>query len=306
MELFRNEIRGRVDRLVEVLDAEVVLDPGDARLEHRDGALLLVDLVVDVAGEVLGDLGELGVPADLVLGRAADDERGAGLVDQDRVDLVDDGEDVAALHAVLDRAGHVVAEVVEAELVVGAVGDVAVVGDAALVGAHRRQDHAGGEAQEVVDAAHPLGVVLGEVVVDRDDVDAQAGERVEVRRERGDEGLALTGLHLGDVAEVERSATHDLDVVVALADDPLGRLAHRGEGLRHQVLEGLTLLEPALELGRHALQLGVAHLDEVVLDGVDRLGDRLQLTQDLAFADAEDSVENRRHVRVLLERPAEV
>jgi hypothetical protein len=50
----------------------------------------------------------------------------------------------------------------------------------------------------------------------------------------------------------------------------------------------------------HALELGVAHLDEVVLDGVDRLGDRLQLTQDLAFADAEQSVENRRHVRALL------
>ena len=71
--------------------------------------------------------------------------------------------------------------------------------------------------------------------------------------------------------------------------------ARRGEGLGHQVVEGLALLEPGLELGGHALQLGVAHLDEVVLDGVDRLGDRLQLTQDLAFADAEQSVENRRH-----------
>ena len=40
-----------VDRVVEVVDAEVVLDLGDAGLEHRDGALLLVDLVVDVAGQ---------------------------------------------------------------------------------------------------------------------------------------------------------------------------------------------------------------------------------------------------------------
>ena len=38
-----------VDRVVEVVDAEVVLDPGDAGLEHGDGALLLVDLVVGVA-----------------------------------------------------------------------------------------------------------------------------------------------------------------------------------------------------------------------------------------------------------------
>ena len=289
-----------VDRLVEVLDAEVVLDLGDAGLEHRDGALLLVDLVVGVAVEGLGDLGELGVPADLVLRRAADDERGARLVDEDRVDLVDDGEGVAALDAVLDGAGHVVAQVVEAELVVRAVGDVAGVGHAPLVGTHRRQDHAGGQPEEVVDAAHPLGVVLGQVVVDGDDVHALAVEGVEVGREGRDQGLALTGLHLGDVAEVQRRAAHDLDVVVPLADDPLRGLAHRGEGLGHQVVEGLALLEPGLELGGHALQLGVAHLDEVVLDGVDRLGDRLQLTQDLAFADAEQSVENRRHVRALL------
>ena len=40
-----------VGRLVEVLDAEVVLDLGDAGLEDRDGALLLVDLVVDVLGQ---------------------------------------------------------------------------------------------------------------------------------------------------------------------------------------------------------------------------------------------------------------
>src|SRR3712207_7068072 len=42
--------------LVEVLDAEVVLDPLDARLEHADGPLLLVDLVVDVAAQLLGHL----------------------------------------------------------------------------------------------------------------------------------------------------------------------------------------------------------------------------------------------------------
>ena len=41
---------GRVRRLVEVLDAEVVLDLVDAPLEDADGALLLVDLVVALAG----------------------------------------------------------------------------------------------------------------------------------------------------------------------------------------------------------------------------------------------------------------
>ena len=91
-----------------------------------------------------------------------------------------------------------------------------------------------------MDPAHPFGLVLGEVVVDGDDVHAVAAQGVEVRRQRRDEGLALAGLHLRDVAEVQRGAAHDLDVERALAEDPPGRLPHRGEGLGHQVVEGLT------------------------------------------------------------------
>ncbi len=284
-----------VGRLVEVLDAEVVLDLGDARLEHRDRALLLVDLVVDVLDQRARDRRELAVPADLVLGRAADDQRGACLVDQDRVDLVDDGEVVAALDALLDRARHVVAQVVEAELVVGAVGDVAVVRRAPLVGAHLRQDHPHLETEVVVDAAHHLGLVLRQVVVDRDDVDALAGQRVEVRRQGGDQGLALTGLHLGDVAEVQGGGTHDLDVEGAHARDALGSLTDGGERLRHQVVEGLAVLQALPELRGHPLELGVGHRDEVVLDGIDGLRDGLELAQDLPLADAEDLVKNGRH-----------
>ena len=54
--------------------------------------------------------------------------------------------------------------------------------------------------------AHPLGVALGQVVVDRDDVHAFTGQGVEVGGQRPDQGLALTGAHLGDVAQVQRAA----------------------------------------------------------------------------------------------------
>ena len=80
-----------VRRLVEVVDAEVVLDLLDTGLEHADGALLLVDLVVHIRVEPLGETRELVEPAvRLARGRAGDDQRRARLVDEDRVDLVDD------------------------------------------------------------------------------------------------------------------------------------------------------------------------------------------------------------------------
>src|SRR3546814_10693090 len=61
-------------------------------------------------------------------GRAGDDQRGERLVDQDRVDFVDDREVEAALEPVVLRQRHVVAQVVEADLVVGGIGDVGGVG----------------------------------------------------------------------------------------------------------------------------------------------------------------------------------
>src|SRR5215467_2657736 len=84
----------RVDRVVEVVDAEPVLDLLHAGLQDADGLLLLVDLVVALAvlaaAQPGRDLGELDVPAGALLGRTADDQRGPGLVDKDRVHLVDD------------------------------------------------------------------------------------------------------------------------------------------------------------------------------------------------------------------------
>ena len=79
------------------------------------------------------------VVCDGTLGWAADDERGAGLVDEDVVHLVDDGVVQHPLPFVIQAGGHVVAEVVEAELVVGAVGDVGLVGFLAGDGAQLRR-----------------------------------------------------------------------------------------------------------------------------------------------------------------------
>jgi hypothetical protein len=55
---------------------------------------------------------------------ARNDQRRARLVDQDRVNLVDDGEIKIALDLVFERECKIVAQVVEAEFVVRRVGDI--------------------------------------------------------------------------------------------------------------------------------------------------------------------------------------
>src|SRR3546814_9506358 len=68
----------------------------------------------------------------LVVGGARDDERGARLVDQDRIDLVDDAEVEGAMDHLHPLELHIVAQIIEAKLVIGRISDVAVIGFAPL------------------------------------------------------------------------------------------------------------------------------------------------------------------------------
>jgi len=184
---------------------------------------------------------------------AADDERGAGFVDQDGIDFIDDGEVMAALHLLLAAGRHaVVAEVVEAKLAVGAVGDVGLILGAAHLGGLVVLDDAGSEPQECVELAHALGIAPGEVVIDRDHMDAAAREGIQIDREGGDEGLALAGGHLGNAPLVEHDASDELHIemhhvpgVIMIADDkllpdhPAGGILHHRKGLGQDLLKTL-------------------------------------------------------------------
>jgi hypothetical protein len=237
-----------------------------------------------------------------VLALAADDQRRAGLVDEDRVDLVHDRVAEVPLHELREVAGHVVAQVVEAELVVGAVRDVAAVGllpgagakvlqagvgmglvevlgvvdEGPVLALALRLDHAQRQPEQREDGAHPAGVAASQVVVDGDQVRAPPGERVEVERQRRDQGLALAGLHLRDLALVEDDSPHQLDVVRPQPDRPPCRLADDREGFDQHLLQDLgrtaTLLYPRLELVGARAQAGVVEGLEVGLEGGDGLG----------------------------------
>ena len=178
-----------VARVVEIVDPERPLHLGDGRLRRRDGLELLVVEVVGtrelglvlalrrlpgrrLAVQRLDHSRELVVRRCCRLRLAGDDERCPSLVDQDRVDLVDDRIRVAALDRARESDGHVVAQVVEPELGVRPVRDVARVRLAAFGERHEVLDRSDGRPEELVHRTRPLGVALGEVVVDGDEVDA--------------------------------------------------------------------------------------------------------------------------------------
>ena len=271
------------------------------RLVAVFGQVDLLRLLVDrvVAGAILLELalepGNHLVDADIQLGvlarRPGDDQRGTGLVDKDRVDLVDDRERELALHLVRVAERHVVAQVVEPELVVRRVDDIRGVGVALVLRVHSRDDDTGPHAQKLVDRPHPLCVALREVVVHRDDVHAAPGERVQIGREGGDERLALPRAHLGDLALVERDAAEQLDIEVAHFEGAAARLAHDRERLGEDGFERLSLADPrSKRVGARAKRL-VGERDERRLQRIDALDGLLHPAQLPIVSSADDLAE---------------
>ena len=295
-------------RVVHVVDAERALDLRDRGLRGRDGLELLVVEIVGARGlglvfalrrlarrghalEGLDHSSELVVRGGSRLGLAGDDQRRSRLVDQDRVDLVHDRVRVAPLHGSLERHRHVVPEVVESELGVRPIGHVVRIRDAALGERHQVLDVADRRAEELVYGARPLGVALGEVVVDRHEVDTVPGQAVQVERLHRDEGLTLSRLHLRDVALVEDDPAHQLHVEQADADRALERLSYGRVRLEDELLERLPVLEPELELRRLRAELGVGERLEVGLERADVGGLLLKPLEAPPFAHAEDTLE---------------
>ena len=202
------------------------------------------------------------------------------------------------LHLLLWFPDHVVAKVIEAELVVSPVGDVRLIGVTAghrppviqplvrvlewvgVLGVVDRgefvRDDADSEAECRVDGSHPAAAQSRQVVVGGNQVRAFAFDRVQVQGQRGDQRLAFTSPHLGDTARVQHRAGEHLHVVVAFADGAARGFAGGRERFGQQVVEAFALLEAAAELGRFVAQRLVRQRLIVLLQGVDLGEDGLE------------------------------
>ncbi len=234
----------------------------------------------------------------MVFGLTGDDQRRAGLVDQDRVHFVDDGIEQATLATVFNTVFHVVAQVVEAEFVIGAVGDVGQIGRLLFFVGLLRHHHARAHAQEAVQAAHPFGVAARQVVVHRDHVDALAGDRVQVDRQRSHEGLAFARAHFSDLAAVQGDTAQHLHVEVAHAEHPLAGFAHDGEGFGQQIVQGSALGVAGTEFLGFGRQLRVGERGDLGFEPID-LGYQLAiLLKQPVVAAAYEFFEQRNHAYV--------
>ena len=258
--------RLQVDGIVEVLHLQQRLQVLHTLFRQRRRAVLLVDGVMFLFFEPRDDAVDAVVLVGGLLRRPGDNQRRARFVNQNRVHLIHDGEVVRALHAVALLELHVVAQVVEPELVVGAVGDVGAVGGFALFVGLLVHNHAHFQPQGLVHRPHPFGVALGQVVVDGHDVDAAAQQRVQAGRQRRHQRLAFAGLHLRDLAFVQHHPAHQLHVEVPHRHCPPAHLPHQRKHRRQHLLQRRFFRLAPLLLGGLFLNLPRSRIARCLLD----------------------------------------
>ena len=263
-------------RVSEVFNAECLLGLANAFLGKDDRLFLLVANIVLVLAlaQTLHEAIRLLIQLGGLVALAGNDQRRARLVDQDRVDLVHDGEVQRPLHHVLPANDHVVAQVIKAQLVVGGIGHVGGIGGLALLRRHVVQNQADLQAHESEDLAHPLAVIFRQIIVHRYDVHALARQRVQIGGQRGRQRFALAGAHLRDATLMQHNRAHQLHAEGSLSQRAVRALAHRRQRVDHQIVQRLALLQPLAEERRLPAQLRVRqrlHLRFLRVDGVDDL-----------------------------------
>ena len=209
--------------------------------------------------ELLGEIVDGVIEGGGFVALSRNNQRGSRFVDKDGVHLVHDGKVMTALHLLFLIDNHIVAQIVKTQLVVGAVGDIAGIRLAALVIFHIVQNQTDTQAEEAVNLAHPLAVALGEVVVDGDDMNALAAERVQVRRQGRHERFTFTGLHFGNTSLMEDNAADDLHGEVLHAQHAPARLAADGICVGKDVVKVFALGQSVFENLRLAAKLAVRH-----------------------------------------------
>ena len=171
---------------------------------------------------------------------------------------------MGALHQVFRVRGHVVAQVVKAELIVCSKRDVGHVSPPARLAVGLvLVDAIHAQSVEHIKRPHPLGVTLGQIVVHRDHMHAIARQGIQEHRKGGHQGLAFTRGHFGNLALMQHDAAEELHVVMDHVPDgvvpschPMVMIVRRVALYVHEIMLGRQFAVEIIGRDAHLLMGG--------------------------------------------------
>ena len=146
--------------------------------------------------------------------RTGNNERCSRFINQNGVNLINNGKMMVPLYQLFLLDNHIVPEVVKAEFVIGTVSDVGPVCFASGFGVGIVPvDAVYREAMEVKDWFVPLSIPLGQVGIYGYNMNTASGQCIKVGRENGSERFTFTRFHLGNGSIMHGNGSNQLHVI---------------------------------------------------------------------------------------------
>ena len=136
---------------------------------------------------------------------------------------------------------HIVPQVVEAEFIISSVGDIFSVGLLSFKFIHIVLNRSYFKTEKIKYWAHPLCVPFGQIIVHCDDMNAISFQGVQIGRERSNQSLSFSCLHLGYFPLVKDNAAHKLNIKVTHIDGPFTDFADDCKSFDEKVIKSRSL-----------------------------------------------------------------
>lgn len=130
---------------------------------------------------------------------------------------------------------------------------------------------------------YQFGLVVGEEVVDCDDVYVFVCDCVQVCGQCGDEGFVFIGFYFGDVVQVEGGVIYDLYVVCVYVEGVFGGFVDGGECFWYQLIEGFVFFVMCVQFGGFVVQFVVGEFGDVFFQCFYCFDDLIQVVDDVFF-----------------------
>ena len=178
---------------------------------------------------------------------AGNNQRRSGLIDQNRVNLVDDGKMKSSLYKLLLVNNHIIPQVVKSQLVVCHISNIAVISCAAFRLIHAVQHNAHSKPKEFVYFSHPFSVTFCQIIIDSDDMNAVPFQSVQICRKSRHKSLSFSCLHLGNSSLMKNNSADQLYSVVTHAQTPEGRFADSRIRFRQKIIQRFSFFQAFLK-----------------------------------------------------------
>ena len=210
------------------------------------------------------------IPRNIIESRTRNNQRCPRLVDQNRIDLIDNRILKRTLRHLLHRHLHIVAKIIESEFVIRTVSYITAVLALAIDPRcfHIRLNRTHSKSKRLKHRSHPIGVTFGKIIVNRYDMNLPARQINKIRSQCRYQRLTLTGRHLRDLTVIQNITADQLNIKMAHLHIASGSFANHRKCLDQDILRAGSAGDCRFEFGGLRLKrIVIQRLDLILVVG---------------------------------------